>query len=275
MTDVCDKAFPFTVLFDLLETQTINSCSHIFSWIELRADRLTEGMVPQKGKALVLLRTLNDLLRRLSKIGNTTLFCGRILTFMSQVFPLGERSGVNLRGEYGPVWDIPVGKEGEGKMEGQAPENKDATEEGNKMQIDEIKPEESPEANKKEGTYYATSSRRIFTDCSISIEFYNTFWSLQLPFSRPPIFSEPGTFAKFKEAVNKVLPVIKEATAKERALMGSKTSSGQHGALKRKRELEGVEDSAGGEYFFAKYLTSPELLELEVSVPCSNNPSYC
>ena len=55
---MCDKAFPFTVLFDLLETQTIDSCSHIFSWIELRADRLTEGMVPQKGKALVLLRTV-------------------------------------------------------------------------------------------------------------------------------------------------------------------------------------------------------------------------
>ena len=62
-------------------------------------------MVPQKGKALTLLRTLNDLLRRLSKMGSTTLFCGRISTFLSGVFPLGERSGVNLRGEYGPMWE--------------------------------------------------------------------------------------------------------------------------------------------------------------------------
>lgn len=62
-------------------------------------------MVPQKGKALILLRTLNDLLRRLSKSGSTTVFCGRILTFLSGVFPLGERSGVNLRGEYGPTWE--------------------------------------------------------------------------------------------------------------------------------------------------------------------------
>jgi len=62
-------------------------------------------MIPQKGKALVLLRTLNDLLRRLSKMGGTTIFCGRILTFLSGVFPLGERSGVNLRGEYGPTWE--------------------------------------------------------------------------------------------------------------------------------------------------------------------------
>jgi len=62
-------------------------------------------MIPQKGKALILLRTLNDLLRRLSKSGSTTVFCGRILTFLSGVFPLGERSGVNLRGEYGITWE--------------------------------------------------------------------------------------------------------------------------------------------------------------------------
>src|SRR6266481_7669653 len=104
-SDACEQAFPFTILQDLLETQTIPSCSHIFSWIESRAARLTVGMVPQKGKALVLLRTLNDLLRRLSKMGSNTIFCGRILTFLSGVFPLGERSGVNLRGEYGPTWD--------------------------------------------------------------------------------------------------------------------------------------------------------------------------
>jgi hypothetical protein len=102
-TDACEQAFPFTILQDLLETQTIASCSHIFSWIESRAARLTVSMA--KGKALILLRTLNDLLRRLSKMGNNTIFCGRILTFLSGVFPLGERSGVNLRGEYGPTWE--------------------------------------------------------------------------------------------------------------------------------------------------------------------------
>jgi THO complex subunit 1 len=61
-------------------------------------------MEPQKGKALVLLRTLNELLRRLSKTAQTT-FCGRILTFLSGAYSLGDRSGVNLRGEYGPMWD--------------------------------------------------------------------------------------------------------------------------------------------------------------------------
>jgi THO complex subunit 1 len=143
--DACEQIFPFNLLYDLLETQTIPSCSHIFSWIESRADRLTEGMIPQKGKALVLLRTLNDLLRRLSKMGSTTLFCGRILTFLSQVFPLGERSGVNLRGEYGPVWDGPGMKKDEDERRMDVTEDEkpsQTTEKADEMQVDELKAEE-------------------------------------------------------------------------------------------------------------------------------------
>lgn len=102
-------------------------------------------MVPQKGKALVLLRTLNDLLRRLSKMGSTTTFCGRILTFLSGVFPLGERSGVNLRGEYGPTWEgvkvhkKPPTEEEDVKMESPVPseEPKAVEPEDTKMQVDE------------------------------------------------------------------------------------------------------------------------------------------
>lgn len=70
-------------------------------------------MIPAKGKSLVLLRTLNDLLRRLSKTGKNTMFCGRILIFLSSVFSLGERSGVNLRGDYGPQWEGVVPKKRE------------------------------------------------------------------------------------------------------------------------------------------------------------------
>src|SRR5688572_4744395 len=56
-------------------------------------------MVPGKGKGLVLLRLCNDLLRRLSRTQNTV-YSGRILMFLSTVYPLSERSGVNLRGDF-------------------------------------------------------------------------------------------------------------------------------------------------------------------------------
>ncbi|KAG2149407.1 hypothetical protein BD769DRAFT_1624094 [Suillus cothurnatus] len=221
--DVCETTFPFTVLQDLLETQTITSCSQIFSWIESSAARLTKDMVPQKGKALILLRTLNDLLRRLSKMGSTTIFCGRILTFLR---------------EYGPMW--------EGVKDVEKKEHVETVkgpEDSQKMEVDGGK----KESTDKDG-------------------FYTTFWSLQLPFSRPPLFAFPNTFGEFKDAVDKVLPVIKEATTKERAMMGNRgAASGASSNLKRKREPELGEASNNSEYFFAKFLTSPDLLNLEIA----------
>ena len=159
ISDACEPTFPFVVLQDLLEMQTIASCSHIFSWIEARAERLTEGLVPQKGKALILLRTLNDLLRRLSKMGSTTIFCGRILTFLSAVFPLGERSGVNLRGEYGPTWEgvkFPEKQKNDKDMDvdgptASQPSKEDAVANGDQMQVDSKKPVVQTQIEKKEG----------------------------------------------------------------------------------------------------------------------------
>lgn len=99
----------------------------------------------------------------------------------------------------------------------------------------------------------------------ICVEFYNTFWSLQLPLSRPTLFAKHETLESFKYAVNIVMPVIKEATVKERAMMGSKTVIG---TLKRKREESPTSnlDDGNRNYFFAKFLTSPDLLDLEVDL---------
>lgn len=71
-------------------------------------------MEPNKGKGLVLLRFCNELLRKLSKVKNTV-FCGRILMLLTNVFPLSERSGVNLKGDFnvenGTFFDESVGNE--------------------------------------------------------------------------------------------------------------------------------------------------------------------
>ena len=108
-------------------------------------------------------------------------------------------------------------------------------------------------------------------------EFYNTFWSLQHPFSRPPLFANPGTFYEFRDAVNKVFPVIKEATAKERAMMGSRSAgAGNAISLKRKREPEAASERGNSsDYFFAKFLTSPDLLDLEVISLHLIKPFFC
>jgi THO complex subunit 1 len=49
-------------------------------------------MIPNQGKSLIILRTCNELVRRLSK-SKDTVFCGRILMWITSVFPLAEKSG--------------------------------------------------------------------------------------------------------------------------------------------------------------------------------------
>lgn len=112
------------------------------------------------------------------------------------------------------------------------------------------------------------------------LEFYQTFWSLQIPFSRPPLFARALPFESFRKGVDTVLPVISEATKKERAMMGSKAVGG---GLKRKRDEPegngngnggGTNSSGWGGDYFAKFLTSPELLDLEVRTKHSVTSVY-
>lgn len=56
-------------------------------------------MQPSKGKGLILLRFSKQLIKRLSKVKHVV-FCGRILILLASVFPLSDRSGVNLQGEF-------------------------------------------------------------------------------------------------------------------------------------------------------------------------------
>ncbi|RCH78354.1 hypothetical protein CU098_001146, partial [Rhizopus stolonifer] len=97
--DLLDTTFHLNAIEEILDIHSIGGCEMIFKYIEKRKNRITLGLEPNKGKGLVLLRLCNELLRRLSKETNTV-FCGRILMFLANSFPLDERSGVNLRGDF-------------------------------------------------------------------------------------------------------------------------------------------------------------------------------
>ncbi|EEY53395.1 THO complex subunit, putative [Phytophthora infestans T30-4] len=87
---------PYKVLEDLMEGQTINTCEKVWDLLESRKDKLTTGRTTKA--SLCLLRMCNALLRRLSKTHNSV-FCGKILVFLSFTFALSERSAVNLTGK--------------------------------------------------------------------------------------------------------------------------------------------------------------------------------
>ncbi|KAG8947931.1 hypothetical protein FRC04_010128 [Tulasnella sp. 424] len=252
--DAADPSLPLLLLEDVFETQTIVSCMKIFFWLEKRSDRVTVGMEPAKGKGPNLLRALNNLLRRISKTGSTMQFCGRILIFLSSVFPFGERSGVNLRGEYGLPWtsvDIPIPMVDGAAMEGveTTTDELDAEAEEPKTPVEPQPIQTNDEVAKKK------------------VEFYNTFWSLQTYFARPQTFSQQAALPTFKQSVEAVLAALIEATKKERAMTGTGPKGAGAGLKRKFSETLDVPEDAGTEqnYFFAKYLTSPDLLEYELS----------
>lgn len=91
---------PYKVLEDVMESQPIQTCEALWDILEVRKARLTASpFFDSSGRttksSLTLLRMCNALLRRLSKTHNTV-FCGRILVFLSFTFTLNERSAVNL-----------------------------------------------------------------------------------------------------------------------------------------------------------------------------------
>ncbi|KAL1371231.1 hypothetical protein HN51_001455 [Arachis hypogaea] len=88
----------FSLLEDLTEMSTMKNCKDIFGYIESKQDILGKQELFARGK-LVMLRTCNQLLRRLSK-ANDVVFCGRILMFLAHFFPLSERSALNIKGVF-------------------------------------------------------------------------------------------------------------------------------------------------------------------------------
>ncbi|KAK1261780.1 hypothetical protein QJS04_geneDACA019562 [Acorus gramineus] len=86
----------FQLLEDLTEMSTMKDCEEVFAYIEGKQNILGKQELFGRGK-LVMLRTCNQLLRRLSK-ANDVVFCGRIIMFLAHFFPLSERSAVNIKG---------------------------------------------------------------------------------------------------------------------------------------------------------------------------------
>ncbi|KAM3317024.1 hypothetical protein ACQJBY_034920 [Aegilops geniculata] len=88
----------FQLLEDLTDMSTIKDCKDVFGYIESKQDVLGKQELFGRGK-LVMLRTCNQLLRRLSK-SNDVVFCGRIIMFLAHFFPLSERSALNIKGVF-------------------------------------------------------------------------------------------------------------------------------------------------------------------------------
>ena len=237
------KCAPITVsnlLTEMFDQSPLQQCHQLFDIVEERIQLWKSELYFEPCKN-VLLRTCNDLLRRSSK-SLDTIFCGRVQLFLSKLFPLDEKSALNLMGQFNlenvthfrqDPWDVVEPPSADAQSE------KDDTVKEEPMCVC---PDEKPD------------TRSLVVD----YELYRKFWSLQ------DIFRNPNSALQYKDRwLNFRATVLFLTNIFETFPLD------EHDAVQAKldridaMDAEDVED----EVFFNKYLTNEKLLDLQLSDP--------
>ena len=224
-----------------------------------------------KQKSLVILRSCNELLRRLSR-AEDTVFCGRVFIFLFQSFPLGDKSSVNLRGEFHtenvttyddivkPTHDVPeediTMTDGDSTpTESQADSTSRADSRGTGADEKSHVPKVLVSRDKKPKG--RESKESVDLDA-----LYPIFWSLQTYFSAPSKLFDPDRLISFKAGLEATLSAFKNINTELDSQGGGRSSEEARKSHKRKRIADGPEISSN---FNPKYLTSRDLFDLEIS----------
>ena len=217
-------SLPISLLSDVFDVKTLEDCEQLFALVESRLSvwKSAQFFMSIKNQ---LLRTCNDLLRRLSRFQNT-LFCGRILVFLARFFPLFERSGLNMIGEFNRDNVTPVSVDVDGEAA--------AT-----CQVDGVVDLEEGE----EATTATTEAAPM-----IAHSLHRKLWLLQDFFRQPHLCYQEAEWQRFESSTSEVLA----AFAANRLDPSSCSSSAE--AAKSPDNI-----------YFAKYLTNQKLLELQLS----------
>ncbi|KAL5044462.1 hypothetical protein BDW71DRAFT_99803 [Aspergillus fruticulosus] len=263
----CEPGLIFWLIEELLDSQTIEGCRKVFDYLESRRERNTKKHFKQKN--LIILRSCNELLRRLSR-AEDTVFCGRVFIFLFQSFPLGDKSAVNLRGEYHTenvtTFDTVAN---------------DATCEADDMELDmpdvketnsvaETQKQPVAEKDAKSPRQDATKTPKVTVlqpsnqagEQPLDLDaLYPIFWGLQAYFSSPTKVFDAQHLATFKSGLESTLAAFRTVNT-ELETSNSKTQEEIRKSTKRKRTADGPEIASS---FNPKYLTSRELFDLEVN----------
>lgn len=242
---------------ELLDTQSIAGCRIVFSFLESRREAIIAVRLSKyisrnptdliqnssKNKDLVILRLCNELLRRLSR-AEDPVFCGRVYIFMFQSFPLGDKSSVNLRGNF-HVENVTTFED----------YLKSSSQDADAMQVDS----EGAGAVRIDATSGGVDDKPTDSEKPKTMDMdalYPVFWSLQHSFSNPPRLFEEDNFKQFQKGLEATLAKFKEVPK----VIQSADSDRKKGAKTRSDE----DHDEFANTFNPKYLTSRDLFELEV-----------
>ncbi|KAF8941544.1 THO complex subunit 1 transcription elongation factor-domain-containing protein [Dissophora ornata] len=279
--DLVESTTPLNYIEEVLDFQTVEFSMHLHDYLESRVKRLTANMNPAKGKGLTFLRLCNELLRRLSKTKNTK-SCGRISMLLSSIFPITERSGVNLKGDFNTDNITLIESDDMTVVPDLTPphprkEDETRVPSAESMDVDEDS-NAAPKDEKKAGDSIKTE-----------LNFYAEFWGLQAFFCNPAtLINSPKNIAKFQQGIEHTLDrfaAVEEGNQKDlgqgAALPESPASTSESATNHTTEQLARVDSSTNTKRkhshiadmvpepttYFPKFLTSPKLLQLEIADP--------
>lgn len=166
---------------DMLEGVDISRAARLFRLVETHAGALASALAEQPRALLMLLRMCIELMRRMSK-SEHTVFCGRVLLFLAQVYPLTDRSGLNAKGDVN-LANVTVF------------EDEHAFNSASSTTVAAVS---------------AAASHRDAADLRpIDYQFYKTFWSLQSQLRDPmSVLASTDAWRSFETALDSVLAAL-------------------------------------------------------------------
>ncbi|QIW95141.1 hypothetical protein AMS68_000659 [Peltaster fructicola] len=243
----CAPELVVWLIEELLDSQTTEGCKTVFDYLESRRERLAQKDFHKKN--LVFLRSCNELLRRLSRAEDAS-FCGRVFFFLFQTFPLGDKSSVNLRGEFHIENTTSYDESAvpDAQAEDATTEASDGTNTPAKQSIavSSVKPRASGLQAKK-------ADEEVMDNNTL----YPIFWRLQQAFSEPTKLFKATEFRAFKTALSATISRFKNVPTV------TQTSAPAQRNISLKRTAD-TDDPEFTENYNPKYLTSRDLFDLEL-----------
>ena len=198
---VADPGSVFVAAEQVFEASTLTTCALVFSWVERARERLSDDHLWKRGK-LTVLRVCNDLKLRLSKEKTSDVVLrGRVSLLLSALYPLSERSALNIAGAYNndeKRYDV---------------EERPSSDEIPRVEVNaatEVKETRRGYAkndtkNGKEGN--ASADVDALLSSAVDAAFYRTFWNLQIFFRDPQstLAAGPGGWNAFRRSLEAVL----------------------------------------------------------------------
>ena len=200
---------------------------------------------------------------------------------MFQSFPLGDRSSVNLRGEYHvenvtvfeklPTKQTTIADDSDGVMDvDQAPTatKNEKTLPGDltgRTELEGLGGTPQPPDNAAKSVKFDSQTDKPQEPEADTETLYPIFWSLQDVFSQPTRLFEASTFESFKSGLDLTLRKFKAVQQHQQSRGTSKLPSEAHRPLKRKRTGAESDQQDLASSFNPRYLTSRDLFDLEIS----------